>query len=152
MTTPIVEAYFDGACRGGNPGNCSYAFTVCSRHIPKDPLCLIGGLITGKQTNNFAEYTALIKLLHWLRDWGIKNALIYGDSQLVINQVLGKYKCRAPQLQDLFHEALGLYEQGGHILIHIRGHQGIPGNEAVDAKCNELLDLEEIRGDSTGSK
>jgi ribonuclease HI len=39
------------------------------------------------------EYEALVLGLKLLLQIGIRNVEIFGDSQLVINQVKGKYKC-----------------------------------------------------------
>ncbi|KAH9288879.1 hypothetical protein KI387_032996, partial [Taxus chinensis] len=41
-------------------------------------------------SNNAAEYEALINGLHWEMKKGIRNLQVFGDSELVINQVKGK--------------------------------------------------------------
>ena len=43
-------------------------------------------------SNNQVEYEALVLRLEILLQMGIKNVTIFGDSQLVINQVKGHYK------------------------------------------------------------
>lgn len=65
------------------------------------------------RSNNIAEYHGLIFLLRHLRDLdrerGSKGAyLICGDSQLVIRQMRGEYRVRAPHLVPLQAEALRL--------------------------------------------
>jgi ribonuclease HI len=44
-------------------------------------------------SNNQVEYEALVLGLEILLQMGIKNITVFGDSQLVINQVRGQYKC-----------------------------------------------------------
>lgn len=51
------------------------------------------------QTNNSAEYTGLLSGLIRARLEGVTDILILGDSQLVIYQVTGKYKCKVPHLK-----------------------------------------------------
>ena len=46
-------------------------------------------------TNNQAEYEALILGLETLLDMGVTHVSIKGDSQLVIQQVMGTYKCQS---------------------------------------------------------
>ena len=43
--------------------------------------------------NNQVEYEVLVLGLEILLQMGIKNVTVFGDSQLVINQVKGQYKC-----------------------------------------------------------
>jgi ribonuclease HI len=44
-------------------------------------------------SNNQVEYEALVLGLEILLQMGIRNVTVFGDSQLVINQVRGQYKC-----------------------------------------------------------
>ncbi|XP_075494140.1 uncharacterized protein LOC142531771 [Primulina tabacum] len=53
-------------------------------------------------TNNQAEYEALAIGLEILRDLGAKDVLIIGDSQLVLKQMLGEYKCSSLALAPYF--------------------------------------------------
>ena len=49
-----------------------------------------------ESSNNVAEYIALVKLLEWLvaNHYNKFCILIQGDSQLIINQLSGKYKVK----------------------------------------------------------
>lgn len=49
--------------------------------------------LEGEFTNNQAKYKALIQGLMILKNLEVKFLKILGDSQLVINQALGDYKC-----------------------------------------------------------
>ena len=45
-------------------------------------------------TNNQAEYEALLKGLQLLQEVRAEDVEIFGDSMLVINQIIGKYECK----------------------------------------------------------
>lgn len=103
-TTLIVDIYFDGAC-DNNSKLKSMGIGVVVK---------LNGVFTGKYdsakfvgsagSSNIAEYEALTEALsiistQLLTDF--KDNLkvrIYGDSQLVINQVLGEWRCKKEHL------------------------------------------------------
>lgn len=70
-------------------------------------------------TNNVAEYTALIKALEWLQAQPEKNqpVKILSDSQLVVNQLNGKFKIKAPRIIPLYRRAIALKEAFDDIRI-----------------------------------
>jgi ribonuclease HI len=60
-------------------------------------------------TNNVGEFMGLISLLEDYLARGGKGPLeVRGDSQLIIRQVTGEYKCKAPNLQSLLAKAQSL--------------------------------------------
>ena len=61
-------------------------------------------------TNNQAEYEALIIGLEILQELGAGNVIIKGDSQLVLKQVAGEYKCDSLSLAPYFAAAIQLLE------------------------------------------
>jgi ribonuclease HI len=63
-------------------------------------------------TNNAAEYRALIALLREYLDTGGRGPLrVHGDSELIIRQLRGEYRVKAPGLADLWRQALALAAQ-----------------------------------------
>jgi len=69
---------------------------------------------------NVAEYMALILLMRHIIEVLKSNSLpimIYGDSQLIINQVLGEYKVRKPHLRVLRDKVLELMDEFKDIKI-----------------------------------
>ncbi|MGC4105966.1 MAG: ribonuclease HI family protein [Thermomicrobiales bacterium] len=94
------EIVFDGGSLG-NPGKGYGSYEITSggeviRHQREE----YGNNIT----NNQAEYLTLIKALEWLDlllEGQRSGATVHinGDSQLVINQVTGKWKIKAEQLR-----------------------------------------------------
>ena len=68
-------------------------------------------------TNNFAEYTALIKALEYCSREGIKRLLVKGDSQLVIKQMTGEYNVRSACILPLYMKATGYIRKFENIVF-----------------------------------
>ena len=64
-----------------------------------------------KCTNNMAEYEVLILGLKAILELKITNLVIYGDSQLIINQVNGCYDTKDEKLRHYQVVVLELLEQ-----------------------------------------
>ncbi len=113
---PVNMSYllqFDGAA-DPNPGPASGAYVLFSPPTKDNgSLCRFvveeGYRFLPKATNNEAEYTGLILGLQAAREHGVKNIEIEGDSQLVINQVLGAWQVKTPTLVPLKSKAANLY-------------------------------------------
>lgn len=96
-----MEIYSDGGARG-NPGPAACAFVVFSdggKVIQKDSKYL------GKTTNNFAEYQGVIQALGWLIKSpelvGESPITFYMDSELVVNQIEGRFRVKDDNLKKL---------------------------------------------------
>lgn len=87
----MYKLQFDGASNP-NPGPSS-AGAVLFTPEPRKFL-YEQGVFMGHATNNEAEYNGLLTGLKAARDLGIKNLLIEGDSDLIVNQVSGRYKVK----------------------------------------------------------
>ena len=61
-------------------------------------------------TNNQAEYEAILKGLQLLQEVKVESIEIFGDSQLVINQLIGLYKCKYDILRGYHNECRKLLE------------------------------------------
>jgi len=135
---PSLLAYTDGACRGGNPGftSCAWVIYENGKAINSDSYYLG----PERHTNNYAEYQGVIRLLQYLYKNSIRNVIIHCDSELVVNQTLGKWAINQPDLKVLAAQAYGLLIKGCHVLKHIKGHDGNKGNEEADMLCNVVLD------------
>jgi probable phosphoglycerate mutase len=87
----------DGASRG-NPGPAGAGVQITD--ADGDVLAEVAeGL--GSATNNVAEYTAVIRGLEKARDLGATDVLLRSDSQLLVNQLTGRYRVKSPHLQPL---------------------------------------------------
>ena len=92
---------FDG-CSKGNPGLAGVGAVIYCL----DDEIWSGSLFLGKNaTNNQSEYTGLIFGLQQAIDMKIKTLMVKGDSQLVINQMTGKYKCNSENIFELYKKA-----------------------------------------------
>ena len=102
---------FDGGAKG-NPGKGYGSFHITG---PGDFVIHERRAYGDRVTNNVAEYRTLIAALERLRaeigDNVRMSALhVYGDSQLVINQVNGVWKVKKPWLQPLCDEVVRLLD------------------------------------------
>jgi ribonuclease HI len=102
----MIYTNSDGGSRG-NPGLGAIGVIVrdgekiLSRYSEK-----IGKFVT----NNVAEYEALIKALELASKHTSEELTCFLDSELVVNQLLGKYRVRKPELLRLFLKVQKLQE------------------------------------------
>ena len=62
----------------------------------------------GEATNNFAEYTALIRGLSEALEMGFSHAAVNTDSELLARQLRGEYRVKSENIAPLFASALDL--------------------------------------------
>lgn len=92
---------FDG-CSKGEPGLAGAGAVIYNNNEE----IWAGSVFVGKKsTNNEAEYAGLILGLEKALDMNITKLFVNGDSQLVINQMTGKYNCNSPNLMPLYKAA-----------------------------------------------
>lgn len=126
-----IEIYIDGAARG-NPGESGIGVLIKNsgpdREITK---------YLGTQTNNQAEYTALITALESALDLKDRQIKIFTDSLLVANQVNGLWKVKHPEIIPLNQKAKSLFKNYKDISIqHIRREK----NSEADRLANLAID------------
>ena len=130
---PRIRGHFDGASRG-NPGEAGAGAILLKEDGTSLWECAHP---LGKRTNNEAEYLALILLLEEAERRGIA-ADIRGDSQLVVNQVTGKWKINEPRLRELADRAVVLLKKTKSTLAWVPREE----NSAADRLSNVALDGE----------
>ena len=132
MSDEVAAIHIDGASRG-NPGDAAYSVVI---DVPGHPLVEEYGVI-GKETNNIAEYTALIKALEKAQALSLKRLRIHSDSELIVKQVKGEYRVKNEDLKFLCDEARRLMEGFTSVhLVHVRREE----NKRADELCNIALD------------
>ena len=83
-------------------------FVIISEY---DEIIFEGSEYVGIGTNNEAEYQALIFLLEFAVANKIQTLEVFGDSQLIVKQVLGEWKVKAENLRPFVRKAQNLYAQ-----------------------------------------
>jgi ribonuclease HI len=135
MSTLVV--YTDGGARG-NPGPAAAGVVIKENG---NTLLEFGKYLGAKETNNFAEYQAVILALEALKRDGYAGAALEFklDSKLVAEQVSGNWKIKEPSLKPLvakIHELLKDFS--AYSFTHIPRAE----NAEADALVNEALDAQ----------
>jgi ribonuclease HI len=129
----VHTANIDGASRG-NPGPASYAVVI---RDPEGKVALELAKRLGRETNNVAEYYALVAALDYAAANGIAALRVRSDSELLVRQMQGRYKVKSAELKPLFERAQKVSRQLGYFAIeHVRREQ----NRDADALANVALD------------
>jgi ribonuclease HI len=131
----------DGAARS-NPGPAAAGAVLidAASARPRDPLARPLATISdylGVQTNNVAEYTALVRALRLAADLGAREVDLLLDSKLIVEQLHGRWKVKDSKLRPLHAEARELLRVVDRwSAAHVPRAQ----NSAADALCNEAID------------
>ncbi len=140
-----LTLYFDGACEPTNPGGvATWGWVLFGVHGDRMAAeCGVAAKGGDNATNNVAEYHALGRGLRYLRevlvlveDLGIDPTqvaiLVRGDSQLVINQMIGQWNCNKSHLAGLRKRCLDLTNQLSGAGFEVR-FEWIPRDSNTDA-------------------
>ncbi len=103
----MITTNSDGGARG-NPGPGSIGVIV---RREGEILTKTSKFLGERVTNNIAEYEALIEALKQAAKFTDDEITCVLDSELVVNQLLGKYKVRNPNILPLFLEVQKLQEK-----------------------------------------
>ncbi len=125
--------YTDGGARG-NPGPAAAGIVV--KDETGKTIAHFGEYL-GHQTNNFAEYTALVSALKKAKDLGASEVHCFLDSELVVKQMRREYKVKEVTLQKLWLQAWNLASGFKKVTYtHVPRAQ----NKEADAEVNRTLD------------
>lgn len=129
----VLKLFTDGAARG-NPGPAGLGMVI----EDDGGMRLWGGhRYVGTATNNKAEYLALIDGLRKAAEWRPDRLEVYLDSQLVVEQVSGRYKVRNADLQPLHQQVQGLLRGFPGVSV---SHVPRERNRGADALANRAID------------
>lgn len=136
MENKKIIIYCDGGSRG-NPGPAASAFVATTENkvIYKQSKYL------GVETNNVAEYTAVLLAIEWLSSHIVYRKLdvtINLDSQLVERQLNGFYKIKNIKLKILFEKIKTLLTDKNLSVKFIWNYR--ESNKMADKLVNEELD------------
>ena len=130
-----VKLFTDGGARG-NPGPAAAAFV-----LQEDDGTVLDarGDAIGVQTNNVAEYTALLNGLRRAVELGVTEVEVVSDSELMVKQMRGEYKIKNAALRELSVEAARLARAVGTVTYtSVRREH----NKLADQLVNEALDAD----------
>jgi ribonuclease HI len=123
----------DGAARG-NTGPAGIGVQITDGH---------GAVLAeiaeglGETTNNVAEYTAAIEGLRRAHDLGARSVLLRSDSQLLVNQLTGRYRVKSSHLRPLHRQVRALASGFDDVEFeHVRRER----NTEADRLANEGVD------------
>ncbi len=106
-----IDIYTDGGSRG-NPGVAGYGVVI---YDDQKNILYKEAKFIGIKTNNEAEYSGIIAALEWVKknqdNYQITGLNFFADSQLMIRQLQGLYKVKAPTLLPLFAHSQQLLTQ-----------------------------------------
>ncbi|HET7738461.1 MAG TPA: ribonuclease HI family protein [Tepidiformaceae bacterium] len=128
-----LVVYADGASRG-NPGPSSIGATV--QDTTGIELATVSQRI-GRATNNQAEYRAAIEGVRKARELGATALELRMDSELVVRQLIGRYRVKNAALLPLFTTLLAELNDLGPYTV---GHVPREKNARADALANAALD------------
>ena len=101
-----ISVYTDGGSRG-NPGHSGYGLVI---YDESQQILFKEAKYLGIKTNNEAEYAGLIGALTWIKQnqesKNITQINFHSDSQLMVRQLQGAYKVRAPNLIPIFQKKI----------------------------------------------
>ncbi len=145
MASVINQKYslfFDGASKG-NPGKAGSAAVLYRDGVE---IGSISKYIGPRETNNEAEYMGLIIGLILCVQNNIKEIYVYGDSQLIIRQMLGQYQVKNKRMKELWTDAQSLL--ANFTAVHFQ-HIDRSLNSRADQLANEAI-LRAVSGHKNG--
>lgn len=134
MVGGTLHLFSDGGSRG-NPGAAAIAYII--EDPSRGEILEQRGETIGTETNNVAEYRALIAGLQAALRFHPNRLICHLDSELVVKQLNGEYRVKMPSLQTYVDEIRELGSQFADVVF-----QHIPreDNWRADKLVNEALD------------
>jgi ribonuclease HI len=131
-----VLLYTDGASRG-NPGPAGAGVHITDA---RGETLVERSEYLEEQTNNVAEYKALLIGLSEVEKLAPARVVVKMDSELIVRQLNGVYRVKNPGLLPLYRKAAELIERLGNVLVmHVPREQ----NARADRLANQAIDLQQ---------
>ena len=133
----VWKLYSDGGSRP-NPGKAAYSAAL---YLESSLVERVGGYM-GTSTNNKAEYKAFRSGLQLIKEHcDLDDDIeVYLDSQLVLNQIQGKWSVKEESLRSVSDECKEIICSYENLEMNwVKGHSGDPGNEYVDSVCTYFI-------------
>ncbi len=130
-----LTIFTDGGSRG-NPGPAAYGYVITDddKKIVHEE-----GKTIGVNTNNVAEYSAIVESLRWIEQNAKASKITYFmDSLLACQQLSGKWKIKNENLRSLFFTIKELERKIGTPVTY--SHVRREYNKEADKLVNQALD------------
>lgn len=128
--------YFDGGCKGNGTAAADAGAGFILRDARGEQL-LEKQIYLGKATNNQAEYAGLEEGLRAAATLNIRELRVYGDSELVIKQMLGAYKVKNEALKLVHARARSLIDHHFDKVTFFHVYREY--NKEADALANKAI-------------
>ena len=135
-----IRIHCDGLCEPNPGGLATYGFVIEEQEEASWREIHRGKGIAARgqgATNNVAEYTSAIRALRWVANEHRTGASVtlYSDSQLLVNQLSGRWRVKSPQIRPLWSEARELLDRfAASRVIWVPREQ----NELADSLSEEI--------------
>jgi len=124
----LIKINIDGASRG-NPGPSGIGIVFYKNNEITHEV----SEFIGEKTNNFAEYTALIKALEICIENNYENIEIRSDSELVVKQVNKIYKVKDADIKELFDKVINLIQKLNSVrIIHVPREENLKADKLAN--------------------
>mgnify|MGYP002853055571 CR=1 FL=1 len=131
--------YIDGGSRG-NPGPAAAGVVI--RDADGQRVLHEAGYFVGTATSNVAEYRGLIRGLRVAEQIGARSVCVHSDSQLLVRQVSGQYRVKAPSLKPLFEQVhQQLLRLDSWKIHHVRREQNRQADQLVNMALDATADV-----------
>ena len=129
-----LVAYVDGGSLG-NPGPAGVGVVIEGA---------LDGRVTiakwvGLQDNNVAEYLALVEALQCALALKATKLHVYSDSEVIVRQMLGAYRCRSPRLYSLHWICRKLARSLKFSITHVPRERNAEANDLATAAVRKQI-------------
>lgn len=133
MVNQEIKIFCDGGSRG-NPGPSAAGVVITTT---EDEILTEHCEYLGIQTNNYAEYSAVLLALRNIdQKHLIGKITFYLDSQLVVRQLNGEYKVKNANIKGLYEQIVSQISNLNVSFHHVYRED----NKLADAQVNKCLD------------
>ena len=123
-----LVAFIDGGSLG-NPGSAGIGVVISD---PRGEKIRIAKWI-GRQDNNVAEYLALLEALQCAVALKARAIHVNSDSEVVVRQMTGQYRCRSPRLYSLHWICRKLVRSLRFSISHVPRESNVEANNLASS-------------------
>ena len=127
-----LVAYVDGGSLG-NPGSAGIGVVIADSQGSEIRI----SKWIGRQDNNVAEYFALLEALQCAVALKARAIHVFSDSEVVVRQMTGQYRCRSPRLYSLHWICRKLTRSLKFTITHVRREHNAEANRLANTAARE---------------